>query len=82
MVKNYARTNAALAAAQPGQLIVDEVVLQDASLTGGYKLSVGFYSQERRAARVDRGPRSMSNHRLDVVNLREARASVGDTIIR
>jgi hypothetical protein len=61
------------AQAVAGQFIVDEVIVHDAALQGAERLSIGFFSPELKAARVDRGPRSMGNHRLDVIEVREAR---------
>lgn len=60
--------------AVPDQLWVDEVFVEQSKLNDATFIGLGFYSPELKAARVKKGPRSMSNHRLDIVQLRDARA--------
>jgi peptidoglycan/LPS O-acetylase OafA/YrhL len=55
--------------ARPSSIVVDEVDLPPELLQGGATISIGFFSREASAARVESGPRSMDGYRLDVYDL-------------
>lgn len=68
--------------AVPRQLWIEEVLVENSKLIDAASIGIGFFSRERKAARVSQGPRSMSNHRLDVMNLRAESAAQYPKTIR
>ncbi|MEQ1903260.1 MAG: acyltransferase [Pirellulaceae bacterium] len=55
--------------APPSSIVLDEVDLPPELLKDGATVSIGFFSKEANAAKVESGPRSMEGYRLDVYDL-------------